>query len=243
MDMGGGNFDAAAANLGGFDLLSWYMEIPIVSRIYVTSAFLTTAGCAMDLISPYSLYFNLDLIVQEGQIWRLFSSFVFFGMFSIDFLFHIYFLVRYCRLLEEGDFRGRTANFLLMIIFAITMIIIIAPFARVHTFLGSALTFMMTYVWGRRNEDVKMSMFGVLTFTAPYLPWVMLIFTFMVGNPITMDIIGILVGHTYYFLEYVYPAVADIRGWTCKRIMEPPKLLHWLCGTLPPPQYQHLHQD
>lgn len=246
MDMGGGNFDgaAAAANFGGFDLLSWYMEIPIVSRIYVTSAFLTTAGCAMDLISPYSLYFNLDLIVQEGQIWRLFSSFVFFGMFSIDFLFHIYFLVRYCRLLEEGDFRGRTANFLLMITFGITMIIIIAPFARVHTFLGSALTFMMTYVWGRRNEDVKMSMFGVLTFTAPYLPWVMLIFTFMVGNPITMDMIGILVGHTYYFLEYVYPVVADIRGWSCKRIMEPPKLLHWLCGTLPPQQpLEHLHQD
>lgn len=123
------------------------------------------------------------------------------------------------------------------------MIIIIAPFARVHTFLGSALTFMMTYVWGRRNEDVKMSMFGILTFTAPYLPWVMLVFTFMVGNPITMDIIGILVGHTYYFLEYVYPTVAEIRGWGCKRIMEPPKVLHWLCGTLPPQPHVHLHQD
>lgn len=81
------------------------MEIPIVSRIYVTSAFLTTAGCAMDLISPYSLYFNLDLIVQEGQIWRLFSSFVFFGMFSIDFLFHIYFLVSHIHIFIYGYFR------------------------------------------------------------------------------------------------------------------------------------------
>jgi len=84
MDMGGG------VDVGGVDLLSWYMEIPIVSRIYFTSAFLTTAGCAMDLISPYSLYFNFDLIFFEGQIWRLFSSFMFFGLFSVDFLFHMF---------------------------------------------------------------------------------------------------------------------------------------------------------
>jgi len=228
--------------VGGVDLISWYMEIPIVSRIYFTSAFLTTAGCAMDLISPYSLYFNFDLIFFEGQIWRLFSSFMFFGLFSVDFLFHMYFLVRYCRLLEEGDFRGRTANFVLMLFFGIFLIAMVAPFVQAHNFLGSALTFMMTYVWGRRNEDVKMSVFGLITFTAPYLPWVMLSFSLLFGNPVSMDIIGIFVGHTYYYLEFIYPAIADIRGWKLKRIMEPPRLLHWLCGTFDEPA-QHVHQD
>ena len=52
------------------------------------------------------LYYNFDLIFSEGQVWRLFTSYLFFGYFSVDFLFHMYFLVRYCRLLEEGDFRG-----------------------------------------------------------------------------------------------------------------------------------------
>ena len=50
---------------------------------------------------------------------------------------------------------------------------------------------MMTYVWGRRNEDIKMSFLGVLTFHAPYLPWVMLTFSVLIGNAITMDLIGI----------------------------------------------------
>jgi Derlin-2/3 len=112
-------------------------------------------------------------------------------------------------------------------------------------FLGSALTFMMVYVWGRRNEDVKMSFLGFFQFNAPYLPWVMLTFSVLLGNAITMDIIGICVGHSYYFLEFVYPVVADIRGWRLKRIMEPPALLHWLCGTyFERDQVQlHLHQD
>jgi Derlin-2/3 len=225
---------------GGFDFMSWYMDIPVVSRIYFTSAFLTTAGCAMDLISPFSLYFSFDLIFFEGQVWRLITTFLFFGMFSIDFLFHMYFLVRYCRLLEEGDFRGRTANFVLMLIFGIALMAMVAPFFSAN-FLGSSLTFMMSYVWGRRNEDVKMSFLGVFTFSAPYLPFVMLGFSVMLGNSVTMDVMGILAGHSYYFLEYVYPVVAEIRGWSIKRIMQPPKLLHWLCGTYN--EHIHLHQD
>ena len=50
------------------DPLEWYTEIPIISRIYLTGAFLTTAACALDLISPFSLYFNFNLIVYKGQV-------------------------------------------------------------------------------------------------------------------------------------------------------------------------------
>ena len=70
------------------------MEIPPISRLYLTGAFLTTAACAVDLISPFSLYFNWDLVFVQGQLWRLVTSYLFFGVFSIDFLFHMYFLVR-----------------------------------------------------------------------------------------------------------------------------------------------------
>ena len=85
--------------------------------------FVSAANCpflrhALSSISPFSLYFNWDLIFSQGQIWRLFTTYLFFGMFSIDFLFHMYFLVRYCRLLEEGDFRGRTSNFVMMLLLA-----------------------------------------------------------------------------------------------------------------------------
>lgn len=69
------------------------MDIPVISRLYFTGAFLTTAGCALDIISPFSLYFNFDLIFHQGQLWRLITTYLFFGMFSIDFLFHMYFLV------------------------------------------------------------------------------------------------------------------------------------------------------
>lgn len=214
---------------------AWYMEMPVVSRVYLTAAVLTTAGCALDIVSPFHLYFNLGLI-KQGQVWRLATNFVYFGQFSLDFVFHMYFLARYCRLLEEGTFRGRTADFVFMILFGATMITCIAPFIRPSIpFLGSSLTFMMVYVWGRRNEHVRLTFLNLFPFTAPYLPWVLLTFSVVLGNPATVDVIGIIVGHTYHFLEYTYPLVAEARGWPLRRLLRTPALLHHLCGTQPPP--------
>jgi Derlin-2/3 len=211
------------------DPVEWYMEIPIVSRAYLTGAFLTTAACALDVVSPFSLYYNYNAIFFEGEVWRLATNFFFFGMFGIDFIFHMFFLMRYCRLLEENSFRGRTADFICMIAFGAIIMSAMAIFLSVH-FLSNSLTFMMLYVWGRRNPYVRMTFFGILTFTAPYLPWVILGFSAMVGNNLVTDLIGIGVGHLYYFFEDVYPIVAEIRGWRIKRWLEAPDFLKSLCG-------------
>jgi len=98
MDFGGGGMNAGGAGGGGaagIDLMRWYSEIPPISRLYLTGAFLTTAMCAVDIIEPYLLYFSWDLVFAKGQIWRLVTSYLFFGVFSVDFLFHMYFLVRF----------------------------------------------------------------------------------------------------------------------------------------------------
>lgn len=94
MEFGGAAGGGAGVANANVDLMAWYMKIPPVSRFYLTSAFLTTAACAVDIVSPFTLYFNYDLVFQEGQLWRLITPYLFFGVFSIDFLFHMYFLVR-----------------------------------------------------------------------------------------------------------------------------------------------------
>mmetsp|Transcript_7022 Transcript_7022/g.22809 ORF Transcript_7022/g.22809 Transcript_7022/m.22809 type:complete len:247 (-) Transcript_7022:197-937(-) len=214
------------------DPWTWYTEIPPVSRLYLTASFLTTAACALDLVSPFSLYYDFSLIFRKGEAWRLVTNFFFFGLFSLDFVFHMYFLVRYCRLLEEGEFRGRTADFVWMLAFGAALIVLLAPFLQDH-FLGSSLAFMMVYVWGRRNEHVRMSFLQLFPFTAPYLPWVLLAFSLLLGNPAAADLVGIAVGHAYYYCEYVYPVVAEARGWRVKRICQTPAILLHLCGARP----------
>ncbi|PIK59806.1 putative derlin-2 [Apostichopus japonicus] len=82
---------------------------------------------------------------------------------------------------------------------------IIALFVNL-VFLGQAFTIMLVYVWSRRNPYIRMNFFGLMNFQAPYLPWVLLGFSVLLGNPIIVDFIGIAVGHVYYFLEDVFPS-------------------------------------
>ena len=83
-------------------LLDWYWAMPLVTRLYFTACSLCTVACALDVITPFHLYYNPHAIWQGGQLWRLVTNFFFFGSWGVDFLFHMYFLIRYCRSLEEG---------------------------------------------------------------------------------------------------------------------------------------------
>jgi len=64
---------------------------------------------------------------------------------------------------------------------------------------------MIIYVWARRNPHIIISFLGV-HFRAPYLPYVFFAFSFLLnGEGLLVDALGIAVGHSYYFLEDVFP--------------------------------------
>jgi len=197
-----------------FPLEQWYMEIPVVTRVYLTLVALTSFACTLDIIKPIQLYFNWNLILYNHEYWRLITSFLFFGNFSIDFIFHMFFISRYSRMLEEGSFRGRTADYFWLLMFGVVSFIFVIPIFTARSkflFLSTPLTFMLVYIWSRRNPQVRMSFLGILNFNAPYLPWVLLGFTILLnGIWPADDILGLIIGHIYYFLEDVYPKLFNL---------------------------------
>lgn len=80
-----------------------------------------------------------------------------------------------------------------MLLFGGTLLTLLAPFVQIE-FLGSSLTFMMVYVWGRRHQYVNLSFLGIFNFTAPYLPWVLLAFSVMLGSSPKVDLLGMVAG-------------------------------------------------
>jgi len=209
-----------------------YFEMPPVTRAYTTACVLTTLSVQLDLLSPFQLYFNPILIWKNYQMWRLVTTFLFFGTFGFNFFFNMIFTYRYCRMLEENSFRGRTADFVTMFIFGSFFMIIAAFFVNL-LFLGQAFTLMLVYVWARRNPFVRMNFFGLLTFNAPYLPYVLLGFSLLLGNAVSVDLLGMAVGHTYFYLEDIFPNQPG--GF---KLLKTPQILRVLCDETPDdPQY------
>ncbi|XP_014218785.1 derlin-2 [Copidosoma floridanum] len=140
-----------------------YLHMPVVTRAYTTACIVTTLAVQLDLISPFQLYFNPILITKQFQLWRLITTFLFFGTIGFNFFFNIIFTYRYCRMLEEGSFRGKTADFVMMFIFGGICMVVFAFFVNL-LFLGHAFTIMLVYVWSRRNPLIRMNFFGLLNF-------------------------------------------------------------------------------
>lgn len=91
----------------------------------------------------------------------------------------------------------------------------------VMPFLGHSLSSTLVYIWSRRNPETRLSFFGFV-FTAPYLPWVLMAFSLVLNGAIPTDeILGVVIGHVWYFFNDLYPPLhggsmplAAPRWWT-----------------------------
>lgn len=98
-------------------------------------------------------------------------------------------------------------------------------------FLGSPLSFSLVYIWARRNPSVRLSFLGLFIFSAPYLPWVLLLFSLVLNNSLPKDdLLGIVVGHIYYYFSDIYPRIAN-----GSRPLDPPELWRRMFAPTPTP--------
>ncbi|KAF2073963.1 hypothetical protein CYY_004708 [Polysphondylium violaceum] len=222
----------------------WYKNLPIVTKLYMTGCVVTTIGVYLELVHPLQLYLNFPLITKRYEVWRLVTNFLFYDHIGLNFLFHMYFLVRHSRLLEEGSFRGRSGDYLFMWIFGASLLLIINAilfYSKLYTssilFLAPSMAFMVVYVWSKRNPNIHISFLRLFTFSAPFLPWVILTIGYLFHHSLANDILGIVVGHIYYYLEDVYPTVSN------RRLLKTPSILKSLFDNnnhaLDPDQQRH----
>eukprot|EP00918_Siedleckia_nematoides_P055109 GHVU01120178.1.p2 GENE.GHVU01120178.1~~GHVU01120178.1.p2 ORF type:complete len:197 (+),score=2.53 GHVU01120178.1:349-939(+) len=167
--------------------------------------------------------------LRFDQVWRLVTCFLYFGTFGLHFFWNSYVLIQYCSSLEEVVFRGRSADFLWMLMTTGGLMLLSSYIFGSGLFYGNSLVNVMTYIWGRHNPSMRMN---ILFFTVrvPYLPWVLGLLGLLMGWNLTEHILGILIGHTYYFFEEIYPLMPTSKGI---RIFATPKLLCVRCRTPP----------
>ncbi|KAJ0661777.1 putative derlin, Rhomboid-like superfamily [Helianthus annuus] len=167
------------------------------------------------------------------QIWRLITNFIFIGSFSFTFAFRLFIILKYGVQLERGPFDKRTADYVWMFFFGAFSLLAISaiPFLR-SPFMGASLVFMIVYVWSRELPNTRINFHGLVEFKVLkarsydllyantstiieklivmsmqgfYLPWTMLAIDLVLGNPLMPSLLGIGVGHLYYFLTVLYP--------------------------------------
>lgn len=168
----------------------------VMSLILVVLAFLVHINIISPLSLTYSFYY-----VKKMQLWRLVTSFFYFEPFSVDVLLHVVFFFRYSKMLEESFMNASEYAYLLM--FCSALIFVCANVFR-RSLLGNMLSSAITYIWTRRNRTTQVQLLGCILFPAFFLPFVVPVFSFFSERKVPFDeVMGIIVGHVYFYLRFV----------------------------------------
>lgn len=74
-------------------------------------------------------------------------------------------------------------------------------------FLSSPLAFVPIYIWSRRHPSTQISLFGIVTITAPYLPLALVAFSWVLSGTwraAVGDLLGCAVAHVAWFVRDVW---------------------------------------
>ncbi|KAJ4447076.1 hypothetical protein ANN_09065, partial [Periplaneta americana] len=101
-------------------------------------------------------------------------------------------------------FDGRPADYFFMLIFNWLCCVTVALIADIPL-LMDPMVLSVLYVWCQLNKDVIVNFWFGTQFKAMYLPWVLFAFNLIISGGGILELVGILVGHLYFFLMFKYP--------------------------------------
>eukprot|EP00898_Chlorokybus_atmophyticus_P001954 jgi/Chlat1/275/Chrsp1S03167 len=183
----------------------WYRSLPPICRIWGSLCAGTTIACQFGLMDPRKLVLSFPLVFRKFHIWRLLTNFHFLGLFGIGFVMNLIFIIQYGCHVERHTFEGRTADFLFMLMFGMACMLGVAYVVPGLSVMSTSLVFMVLYLWSRFNANQSVSIWGVFRLQAFYLPWALMVLAVMMGGSPIPDLLGIVVGHLYYFLTVLHP--------------------------------------
>jgi len=160
----------------------------------------------LGFVSEHQLFFSTYYVFRKHQYWRIVTAFMYFGKIGLIFAIRILELVRFASDLEAHTFgptrRPQYAWFLLC---SSLSLLFVGSLLSIR-FMSYPLSWILTYIWSRKSRHMHVTFLGVLTITAPYYPFIELLFTLVQSNVEFKDImVGLLLGHLYYFLEELWP--------------------------------------
>jgi Derlin-2/3 len=193
------------------DVEQAWNNIPIVTKCYLVLTVALNVAAAYELASPYLFYFDWNLIWNEGEWWRLVTSFVRIGSIDIHLFFHLHMFHSYSKDLEEHFYLRHTAHYLYVWLATAAAVIGVGYFTSAM-WMDSMFLSVLLYMWSRRYPDEQLMWMFFVQFTSKYLPWFYVCVMYCLGarEAAKADLLAIGVGHVVWYLSDVLP---QLTGW------------------------------
>ncbi|CAJ0576074.1 unnamed protein product, partial [Mesorhabditis spiculigera] len=185
----------------------WFQTIPLITRYWFGASIVVPLLGRFGLISAKFCYLSWELVFYKFQFWRPFTALIFYPVTpqsGFHWLMMLFFMYNYSKNLESEVFDGRPADYFYLLFFNWAVATILCMALEVG-FLLDVMVLSVLYIWCQLNKDKIVSFWFGMQFKAVYLPWVLCAFNAVLRGGGLHELIGIFIGHSYYFLAIAYP--------------------------------------
>ncbi|CAD8188146.1 unnamed protein product [Paramecium octaurelia] len=206
-------------------VLQQIFNMPPLTGIIVFSSSLLSYATYVQYLNPSSLYLNYKLAFSDQfQPWRALTSILYFGNLDIITIMRLIFFQSISSSLEMHTFVG-FANYLYYLILNFITITLIGLWMNEYS-LTQFLIEALMYVWGRKNQERPLLFLFVIQVQAQYMVWFLLLLNVISGKSIQSNLIGVMIGHTFYYFTFIVPKLPRFKGL---QLLSTPKFLINIC--------------
>lgn len=208
-DRGGGGHGA----VGETSIGAWLADIPPVTRYLLLGTVAVTCGSGLGVVSPAVYSLDWGYVLRRFHVWRPLFTLLHQQKLNFNFLLKVMYLYQYSKQLELGAFAGNTPDYVAALMY-VSLGLWLSTAVTQGVVLGPALVSAIVHLWGRHNPTLPVSLYGFVSIPAGYLSFA-LVGLFFVINGGALDwqsIVGIIVGHAYFFMDQIYPTLPGRGG-------------------------------
>lgn len=189
------------------DIQTWYKQVPIFTRLWLTGTVGISLLARFGILPAQYLILQQYPLFKQFQLWRPMTAVFFYPLnpsTGFHFMLNCFFLYNYSKQLETDHFKQKPGDYFYMLFFNWILCLLIGLLMDLPL-LMDPMVLSVLYVWCKLNKDVIVNFWFGTRFKAMYLPWVLLGMNLILSSGSIFSIVGILVGHAYYFLKFIYP--------------------------------------
>uniref|UniRef100_A0A182VUI8 Derlin n=1 Tax=Anopheles minimus TaxID=112268 RepID=A0A182VUI8_9DIPT len=190
------------------DFQTWYKQVPPFTRIWLTATVGISLLAKIGILPVGYLILQQAPLFYKLQLWRPMTAVLFYPLnpgTGFHFMMNCFFLYNYSLRLESDHYKQKPGDYFYMLFFNWILCVIVGLLVDLPI-LMDPMVLSVLYVWCKLNQDVIVSFWFGMRFKAMYLPWVLLGMNMILSAGSIFSLVGIFVGHAYYFLKFSYPS-------------------------------------
>lgn len=187
--------------------LKMFAQAPPITRSWVSASVILAILTSNRVVDARAICFSEPMVLHHGEWWRIIANFFYMGdqFKSIFFWMSLHHFWECAKILELVKYRWEPADFIKLILTNAIFLLCLKQLFPSIIFLGTPMAMVFLYMYSREYESQVMNLLGFFSIKCGWLPFAQMLQDLLQAGDIGPNMLGLMSGHTYYFLSEVRP--------------------------------------